>query len=174
MTINPSPPATLPNTVQTTFPSNSSTFVPTFTNNQYPIPPPPLSSAQQQPPTNPGPTDKFPSAIPPPIMPPFNFGMQNPQQQQQQYFQPVPPSVFTDSQQQQQQQQFPFQFNPTGNTYSNTLNTFSAPPPPSSVQQASHVSQFTNDHHGHSHDHDGSGHGHSHDHSGDHGHSHDH
>jgi len=172
LTINPSPPATLPNTVPTNFPPNSSTFVPTFTNNQYPIPPPPLASAQQQPPTNPGPTDQFPSAIPPPIMPPFNFGMPNPQQQQQQqYFQPVPPSVFTDSQQQ-QQQQFPFQFNPTGNTYPNTLNTFSAPPP--SVQQTSLASSFTNDQQGHSHDYDSSGHGHSHDHSGGHGHSHDH
>ena len=84
MTINPSPP-TLPNTVPTTVPSNPATFAPTFTNTQYPIPPPPPQpSAQQQlPTTNLGPTDQLPSAIPPPVMPPFNFRMPNPQQQQQ-------------------------------------------------------------------------------------------
>jgi hypothetical protein len=186
MTINPSPPS-LPNTVPTTVPSNPATFAPIFTNTQYPIPPPPLSSAQQQqsppPPTtttaNLGPTGQSPSAIPPPIMPPFNFALPNPPQQQQQhqpqqqYFQPVPTSLFTDFQQQQQQQQPPFQFNPTLNPYPNTFNAFSAPPPPSSIQQASHISPFANDHHGHSHD-QSDGHGHSHDHSDGHGHSHDH
>jgi hypothetical protein len=158
MTLNPSPP-TLSNTVPTTVPSNTATFVPTFTNTRYPTPPPRPPSAQQQQSTNPGPTDQLPPIIPPPMMPPFNFGMPNPQQQQQ-YFQPVLPSLFTDSH---QQQQPPFQFNPTFNTDPNILNTFSAPPP-SSVQQTSRVSPFATDHHGHSHDYDGSGHGHSHDH----------
>jgi hypothetical protein len=87
--------------------------------------------------------------------------MPNLQQQQQQFFQPVPPSLFTDSQHQQQQQQLPFQFNPTVNTFPNTFNPFSAPPP-SSAQQTSRGSPSVNDHHGHSHDHEG--HGHSHDH----------
>jgi len=170
MTINPSS-STLPNTVPTTVPSNTSTFVPTFTNTQYPIPPPPQLSAQQQLPTNPGPTDQLPSAIPPPMMPPVNFGMPNPQQYPQQYFQPVPPSLFTDSQQQQQQQQVPFQFNPIANIHPNTSNFFSVPPP-TSFQQASSVPPFANDYHDHSHDYDG--HGHIHDHSDGHGHSHDH
>jgi hypothetical protein len=172
MTINPSSTA-LPNTAPATFPSNSSTFVPTFTNTQFPTPP--SLSAQQQQYTFSGPTDQLPSALPPPFMPPFNFGAPNPQQQQpqqqQQYSQPVPPSLFTSSQQQQQQP--PFQFNPTANAFPNTFNAFSAPPP-SSVQQTSRASPFANDQHGHSHDYDGSGHGHSHDHSGGHGHSHDH
>ncbi|CAF0808102.1 unnamed protein product [Rotaria sordida] len=192
MTLNPSP------TTSTTFPSNSATFVPTFSNTQYPpisqpsvqqitnsgptdqlpsvvSPPvmPPsiggMSSSQQQS-TNQGPTEQLPSVIPPPMMPPFNFQMPNPQQQQQQYFQPVPTSLFTDSQYQQQQQQAPFQFNPTANTYP---NPFSVPPP----TYAQRSSPFTHDHdssgHGHSHDY-GMGHGHSHDHSGGHGHSHDH
>ena len=183
MTINPSP-SNLLNTASTTVPSNPTTFAPTFTNTQYPISPPSLPSAQQQqqppPPTNPGPFNQTPSSIPPPTMPSFNFGMPNQppppppppqqqqQQQQQQYFQPVPPSLFTDF-----QQQPPFQFNPTVNTYPNTFNAFSAPPPLSSFQQTPYTSPFANDHHGHSHDHDG-GHGHSHDHDGGHGHSHDH
>jgi len=160
MTVNPSP-STLSNTVPTTIASNPATFVPTFTNTQHPPLPPP--STQQQF-TYPGPTDHSSSAIPPPVIPQYNFAVPNPQQQ---YFQPVPPSLFADS----QQQQPPFQFNPTANTYPNTFNAFSAPPP-SSFQQPSRASPFTNDHHGHSHDHDGGGHGHSHDHDAGHGHSH--
>jgi hypothetical protein len=179
LTVNPSH-APLTSTVPTTVPPNSSTFVPTFGNTQYSAPSP---LAQQS--TNPGSTDRVTPVVPPQFMPPFNFGMPNPQQQyfqpvppsvfsdsqqkqQQQYFQPGPPPVFSDSQQQ-QQQQHPFQFNSTPNTF----NAFSAPPPPS-VQQTSRASPFANDHHGHSHDHEGSGHGHSHDHNGGHGHSHDH
>ncbi|CAF3983421.1 unnamed protein product [Adineta steineri] len=171
----------------TNAPSNSTNFVPTFTKNQYPTPPIPSSFPQQQS-ISPRPNDQFPSPIPPPAMPPYNFAAPNPQQQQQQhyqqqhyqqqqqqyqqqpqqYFQPVPPALFGDSQQQQQQP--PFQFNPAFNTYP---NTFPVPPPPS-VQQTSRASPFANDQHGHSHDHDAGGHGHSHDHDAGHGHSHDH
>ncbi|CAF2999816.1 unnamed protein product [Rotaria sp. Silwood2] len=200
MALNPSS-STLTNTISTAYPSNSATFVPTFTNTQYP--PPSQSSVQQL--TNPGATDQLPSVVSPPVMPPSNVGMANPQrqstnlgpteqlpsmipppmmpsfnfqmpspQQQQHYFQPVPSSIFTDSQYYQQQQP-PFQFNPNNNTYS---NTFSVPPPPTSAQQASSFAYDQSHGHdssgyGHSHDY-GMGHGHSHDHSDGHGHSHDH
>ncbi|CAF0853820.1 unnamed protein product [Adineta ricciae] len=182
LTINQSAPTPPPLPTTTSVPSTNAAFNPTFTNTQYSNPtPPPL--AQTQPRTNSGPIDQFPSAMPPPTMAPFNFAPANPQQPQyqqsqyqqpqQQYFQPVPPSLFSDSQQQQQQPP-PFQFNPAFNTYPNTFNTSPIPPPPSSVQQSSRASPFSNDHHGHSHGSGANGHGHSHDHEGGHGHSHDH
>ena len=73
------------------------------------------------------------------MLPAFNFSVPNPQQQ---YFQPIPPSVFANTQ---QQQQPPFQFNP------NNVNVF-----PTSVQQASRASPYTQDNHNHSHEFDSS------------------
>ena len=70
----------------------------------------------------------FSSVVSPPVMPPFNFNMQD---NQRHYFHPVPPS-FTNS----QKQQTSFQFNP------NAVNTF-----PTSAEQTLYRSPYTNNNH---------------------------
>jgi hypothetical protein len=134
-------------------PSSSSTSIPTFSTIQTASVP--SFPSQQQQSTNIAPTNRLPFTVPPPVMPPFNFTVPNPQQN---YFQPIPPPVFTNPQQQ-QQQQAPFQFNP------NAAHAF-----PTFAQQTSRASPHTPDNYSHSHDYDSTGHGHSHDQG--HGHSH--